>query len=107
MLVVTAKLKAAPAQEAALERVFFDLAREVRAQELGCSMYVLCKGREPGRYVVVECYADQAALAAHGSSAHFKAALPRIGACLEGPPEIEILTALGADGLLRAFAGSG
>jgi quinol monooxygenase YgiN len=94
MLIVTAKLKAATGQEAALEKVFLDLGREVRLNEPGCSMYTLCKTREPGRYVVVECYADKAALGEHGASQHFKASLPKIGACLEGAPEIEILTAV-------------
>ena len=92
MLIVTAKLKAAAGKEAALEQVFLSLATEVRQNEPGCSMYTLCKTREPGRYQVVECYADQEALGLHGKSAHFRAALPKIGACLEGATEIEVLT---------------
>jgi quinol monooxygenase YgiN len=92
MVVVTAKLKAAAGRELALERVFMDLAQQVRLNEPGCSMYAFCRSQQPGRYVVVECYADQAALAAHGASAHFKAALPKIGGCIEGAPEIEVLT---------------
>jgi quinol monooxygenase YgiN len=94
-MVVTARLKAAAGQEATLERIFAELGAEVQQHEPGCLFYLFCKGKDPGSYVVVERYQDQAALAAHSTSAHFKAAMPKIGACLAAPPELEFLQEVG------------
>ena len=95
MLIVTARLSAAAGQESALEAVMAALAEQVRAQEPGCLLYALCRGKAPGEYVVFERYQDDAALGAHGTSAHFKAALPKIGACLAVPPQIDVYREMG------------
>jgi quinol monooxygenase YgiN len=95
MLIVTARLSAAAGQEGALETVLTALAAQVRENEPGCLLYTLCRGKAPGEYVVVERYQDDAALGAHGSSEHFKAALPKIGACLAVPPQIEVYREVG------------
>ena len=46
---------------------------------------------DPNTYKVLEIYADQDALTLHGGTDYFKAAGPKIGACLAGRPEIEYL----------------
>jgi len=39
----------------------------------------------------MEIYDDQAAIEAHRNSEHFKAAGPRLGACLAGRPDVKFL----------------
>ena len=45
--------------------------------------------------MMIERYADQQALATHAQTAYFKAAMPRMGALLEGRAGIQILTEIG------------
>ena len=89
---VIATLKIQDGKGADLEEAFRTLSEQVRANEPGNTFYQLCKSREDANtYVVMELYADQAALEAHGASEHFKAAGPKIGPCLAGRPEIKYL----------------
>jgi quinol monooxygenase YgiN len=92
---VIATLKVQEGKGAELETVFGELAAQVRANEPGNHFYRLCKPRgEDNTYVVMELYEDQAAIDAHGKSDHFRAAGPRIGACLAGRPDIRYLDAV-------------
>ncbi len=92
MIGIVATLKAQDGKGAELEAVFTALSAEVRANETGNLAYVLTKSRtEANTYKVLELYADDAAVAAHRASAHFVAASPKIGACLDGRPQIELL----------------
>lgn len=92
---VIATLKVQDGKGADLEAVFGELAAQVRAGEPGNQFYRLCKSRsDANTYVVMELYDDQAAIEAHGKSDHFRAAGPRIGACLAGRPEIQYLDAV-------------
>ncbi len=78
-----------------LEAAFRELAPQVRANEPGNKLYVLCKSREDANtYVVMEIYDDQAAIEAHRSSEHFKAAGPKLGACLAGRPDVKFFDAV-------------
>jgi quinol monooxygenase YgiN len=70
------------------------LAAEVRANEPGNQLYTLCKDGD-GNYVVMELYADADALAAHGKSAHFKAAGPKFAGVMGGAPEITRMEVVG------------
>jgi quinol monooxygenase YgiN len=89
---VVATLKVAEGKNADFEKVFTDLAAKVRANEPGNLAYCLTKSRtDPTIYKVLELYADQDALTAHGQTEYFRAAGPSIGACLGGRPEIEYL----------------
>jgi quinol monooxygenase YgiN len=89
---IVATIKVQEGKNAEFEAVFKDLAVQVRANEKGNLFYVLTKSRtEANTYKVLEAYADQEALAAHGQSEHFKAAGPKMGPCLAGRPEIEYL----------------
>ena len=87
---VVATLKVAEGKGSEFETVFRDLAAQVRANEPGNQLYQVCKSRaDASTYVVMELYADQAALEAHGKSDHFKAAGPKIAPTLGGRPDIQ------------------
>ena len=43
---------------------------------------------------MMERYASQADLDAHGKTAYFQATMPKLGACLAGPPQIDYLDVL-------------
>ena len=89
---VIATLKVQEGKGAEFEGVFRDLAAQVRANEPGNKLYQVLKSRnDANTYIVMEIYADQAALEAHGKSDHFKAAGPKIGPTLAGRPDIHYL----------------
>jgi quinol monooxygenase YgiN len=89
---VIATLKVQEGKGGEFEAVFRDLAAKVRANEPGNQLYQVVKSRtDANTYVVMELYADQAALEAHGASDHFKAAGPKIGPTLGGRPDIQYL----------------
>lgn len=92
MIGVIATLRVQPGKADEFERVFAELAASVRSSEPGNIAYQLCRSRsEPGTYKVLELYADEEALKAHGTSEHFKAAGPGLGAVFAGRPDVEYL----------------
>ena len=92
---VVATLKVADGKGEEFEGVFRDLAAQVRANEPGNQVYQVFKSRkEPGTYIVMEIYADQAALEAHGKSDHFRAAGPKIGPTMAGRPDVAYFDAI-------------
>ena len=96
MIGVIATLRVQDGKAEEFERVFADLGTKVRANEPGNMVYQLCRSRtEPHTYKVLEIYRDDAALKAHGSSEHFKAAGPALGAILAGRPEVEYFDTIG------------
>ena len=89
---IVATLKVQDGKGADFEAVFKDLSAQVRANEAGCLMYQLTKSRtDPNTYKVLELYKDQDAVAAHSASDHYKALGPKLGPCLAGRPEVELL----------------
>jgi quinol monooxygenase YgiN len=95
MIAVIARLTVKEGQEAQFEQIMTELAAQVRAQEPGCKLYQLCKSSAAREYVMLERYADQAALDAHASTAHFRDGMGALRGVLEGRPAIEFLTELG------------
>lgn len=96
MIGVIATLKVQDGKQAEFEAIFAELGAQVRANEPGNHAYQLCKSRtEPNTYKVLELYADEDALKAHGASDHFKAAGPKLAGVLGGRPEIEYLDGIG------------
>ena len=85
-LVVTIKVK--PGTGADFEQAFAALQSAVRANEPGVHQYELFRGADD-TYVILEQYADDAALAAHGASAHFKELSPKLGPFMDGRPEMK------------------
>jgi len=98
MLSMTALLRAKKGEEAALERVLCDLARQVAQNEPGCLLYRAARSKhDPQLYVLIERYRDEDALAAHANAEHYREAVPALMACLEGRPEIALFDELESD----------
>ena len=92
MIGVVAKIVAKEGQEAVVEEGFRTAMAAVKANEPGNHLYQLVKSRtEPRVYKVMELYADQAALEAHGQSEHYKALGRALREAVEGRPEVELL----------------
>lgn len=91
---VIAILRTLPGKESEFEAIFAELAAAVNATEAGNSYYRLFHADEAGVYKVLECYDDQAALDAHRASDHYRTIGARLGPCLTGPAEVEILGAV-------------
>jgi quinol monooxygenase YgiN len=92
MIGIIATIKVQEAKAAEFEGIFKDLAEQVRANEPGNALYQLTKSRtEAGTYKVLELYKDQDALTHHGQTDYFKAAGAKMGPCLAGRPDIELL----------------
>ena len=94
MIAVIARLTAKEGQGAVLEKVLRALGEQVRAHEPGCKLYQLCKSQTPDEVVVIERYADQAALDTHGNTPHFRAAFQELSGLLGKAPAIEVLSEL-------------
>lgn len=89
MFAVIAQLRVDPADGEALEQLFGEMAAHVRAHEPGTCVYHLARnGAAPGRYTVIEIYANEEALEAHLTSATFQACRPKVGALFREPPEV-------------------
>ena len=92
MLMVVATLPIQPEKTAEFEAVFKDLAKQVQANEKGCERYELCRSTvDPNTYVVVEKYADGAALATHSQTPYFQEFMGKAPGFLAGAPEISVL----------------
>lgn len=94
MIAVIARLKAKAGSEADFESAMLELAGQVREKEKGNQLYTLCRDAEGG-YVMLELYEDEASLAAHGQSDHFKQLGPKLGPFMDGRPQIEKLEVVG------------
>jgi quinol monooxygenase YgiN len=93
---IVATIKVQEGKNAEFEEVFTALAAQVRANEKGNLAYQLTKSRtDPNTYKVLELYTDQDAVTLHGQTEYFKAAGPKMGPCLAGRPEVELLDGVG------------
>jgi len=91
MIGIVATLKVQEGKNAEFEAAFAEAMAQVRANEPGNLFYSLVKSRaEPNTYKVLEGYKDEAAIAAHRDSAHYKALGPKLGGCLAGRPDVEL-----------------
>ncbi len=96
MIGVVAVIRAKEGREAEFEAAFADMTAKVKANEPGNHMYQLTRSRtEPRTYKVLEMYADQAALEAHGASDHYREGGRALRDLVEGRPEVELLDAVG------------
>ena len=92
---VVATLKVQEGKEAEFEAIFRELMDKVTAHEPGNHLYRVFRSRKDNStYVVMEIYADDDALKAHGKSEHFRAMSPRLGATLAGAPDIHFMDAV-------------
>ncbi len=89
---IIARLPITPGKNEEFEAIFAELEAAVSANEPGNNFYSLHKSREDeNSYIVLEQYVDQAALDAHGQTDHFKTLGAKMGSCMAGRPEIEML----------------
>jgi quinol monooxygenase YgiN len=96
MIGVIAVLKVQDGKGADFEAVFTELASKVRANESGNKLYQLTKSRtDANTYKVLELYADAEALAAHGQTDYFKDLGRKMGAFMDGRPQVELLDSVG------------
>src|SRR5665213_157279 len=92
---VVATLKVAEGKGGEFEAAFRDHAAVVKANEPGNHLYRVFKSRKDAdTYIVMEIYADQAALEAHGKSDHQRAFGPKVGPTLAGRPDIAFFDAI-------------
>ena len=94
MIAVIAKLHVVAGKEAEFEQAMLALAGEVRQKEPANHLYTLCQDSQ-GNYLMLELYDSEEDIAAHGQSAHFKAAAASFKGLMNGPPEIERLKVIG------------
>lgn len=92
---VVARLVPRPGKAEALATTLLEMLDEVRA-EPGCLLYDAHESRDaPGVIVMVESWADQAALDAHGRALALTRLAARLDALLAEPPTIERLRRIG------------
>ena len=89
---IIARLTIHPGKNEEFEAIFAELEAAVRENEPGNNFYSLHKSRQDeNTYVVLEQYVDQEALDAHGKTDHFRTIGARMGDCMAGRPDIELL----------------
>jgi quinol monooxygenase YgiN len=92
---IVATLEIKPGSQTDFEQIFTELSAEVRANEPGNHFYALHKSRTSDTtYVVLEQYADEAALEAHNGTEYFKRLGAAMGPHMAGRPKIELLDAV-------------
>jgi quinol monooxygenase YgiN len=90
---IVAHLKVKAGKEQEFETAFAELQASVKKNEPGALQYEIFKSKQdPTVYVVMEQYKSEADLTAHRTTPHMAAAGPRLGAVLDGRPQIEILS---------------
>lgn len=88
-------LKVKEGKESEFEKVFADMAAQVRANESGNIFYEVMKtSDEPHTYVVMEQYENEEARVAHSKADHFISAQPAIGPLLDGRPTVHRLVSI-------------
>jgi quinol monooxygenase YgiN len=91
---VVATLRAKAGCEAEFKAAALQLVAAVRAHEPGCLLYTLNQGNSPDTFVFIERYADEAALAAHRGTEHFKTLGRAMGAFMDGAPDVQRMVEL-------------
>jgi quinol monooxygenase YgiN len=95
MIGVVATLKVQDGKAAEFEAIFLELAAKVRANEPGNLLYQLTRSRaETNTYKVLEIYRDQDSLTAHRGMEHFRELGQKMGPCMAGRPDVELLDAV-------------
>ncbi|MBX5493324.1 MAG: antibiotic biosynthesis monooxygenase [Chloroflexi bacterium] len=73
MVVLVARYIVQPGRMAEVEAALREMAAAVKRHEPGCSLYHVLRAREdPNVLLLIEHYADEAALAAHRATPHFQ-----------------------------------
>lgn len=92
---VTAKIQVLAGKNKAFETVFKQLVTEVLNNEKGCLLYVLHQSREDTQtYIVLEQYADEAALKAHAKTDHYRELGQKMAGYVAAAPQIELMDSI-------------
>ena len=89
MIVIIGKVSIQPTK---LEQFFSEVKKAIEAtrKEAGVSRYELVQPvEEPNTFMLIEEYADEAALASHSETEHLKRLGAMLGTMLAGPPEVK------------------
>ncbi|MGK0373747.1 MAG: quinol monooxygenase YgiN [Arenicella sp.] len=88
---VTAVLRVQAGKNEEFEAIFKQLQEAVNSNEDGCNFYALHQSREDSlSYMVLEQYADEEALAAHGKTEYFKRLGAQMGSCMAAAPDVKL-----------------
>ncbi|MFT6408616.1 MAG: quinol monooxygenase YgiN [Arenicella sp.] len=88
---VTAILRVQEGKNEEFEAVFKQLEEAVNSNEDGCNFYALHQSRDDAQaYMVLEQYADEEALAAHGKTEYFKRLGAEMGSCMAAAPDVTL-----------------
>ncbi|GBF58172.1 putative monooxygenase YcnE [Candidatus Phycosocius bacilliformis] len=89
MIGICAQFTIQDGKAAEFEAMLTEFVTTVKAKEPGATVYQLCKNaKAENEYFMLELYADQAALDAHGKTDHMAALVAKIGQFLAGPPKL-------------------
>jgi quinol monooxygenase YgiN len=87
MIGICAQFECGEGKAEAFEALLASFVSTVKAEEAGTITYQLFKdAKRPNHYFMLEIYADQAALDAHGKTAHMAELIGKIGPYLAGAP---------------------
>jgi len=92
MICVVAELQIDPEQRDAFERLFSERMDYVRRSERGTLTYQLARSRTaPATYMVMEIYADEAAMKAHTSDPWLQRLSEKMRGFMSAAPKVEYL----------------
>jgi quinol monooxygenase YgiN len=92
MITILAILTAKQGKEEALAEVCLQLAKEVSANEEGCTMYIPhISSEDAAQIIFFEKYLDQEALDDHQKTPHFLAAKKKFKELLAAPSAVKVL----------------
>lgn len=84
---MTVHLKIKPEMADDFEQFFLGMIKRVKASDEGCELYDLFRGVEDSsQFILLERWASQEALDAHGKQPHMKTINEGVGARLAGRP---------------------
>ena len=87
MIGVVGRLRAKPGKEDALAELFEELSVLAKTHEPGMLQHAIMRSAaEPGVFIVVEVFRDQAAFDAHSQTPHYPEVGQRVAALVESEP---------------------
>jgi quinol monooxygenase YgiN len=106
-VVVVAVIRSADGQRDAVEQVVRDVLIPGTHREAGCITFALHRDtRDPDRLVIIERWADGAALAAHLETAHLADFRAQVGALSAGPADVYVLEGVAAGDAVKGMLGA-
>lgn len=104
MITFVVHLQVPPENAQAFEDLMTYVSTTTLENEPGVVYYGFAKSvEEPGTYVAVEVYRDQAAVAAHGETAWVRESVPAMMQLVEGMPELKQYVSPGTESVVSRF----